>query len=148
MASCPTWEQIPWGWVNNIMRLIAAIGGLLLTVSRHQADSLKLRAPKPPGLPIFAGNWSIGGRLSHMERPRYPADFCYLGDQTVGLKCTILEDGSVSDVTFQNGPAQLFSAALAAVARWRYEPVRIFDPMTGRSTAQAFITDIHLRFER
>jgi hypothetical protein len=148
MASCPTWEQMQHWWGQTIMRLILVIGALLLPVSCHQPDRLDLHAPKPAGLPVFAGDWSSGGRLLHMERPRYPADLRYLGDQTVRLKCTILADGSVSEITLQNGPRQLLSVARAAVARWRYEPVRIYNPMTGRSTPQAIITEIHLRFER
>jgi hypothetical protein len=129
------------------MRLIEVIGALLLQLSCHQPDTLDLHAPKPSGLPIFAGDWSSGGRLLHMERPRYPADLHYLGVQTVRLKCTILEDGSVSEITLQNGPAQLLPFARAAVARWRYDPLRIYNPMTGRSTPQAIITVIDLRFE-
>ena len=130
------------------MRLILVIGALLLPVSCQQSDTPGLHAPEPPDLPVFAGDWSCGGRLLHMEKPRYPAELRYLGDQTVRLKCTILEDGSVSEITLQNGLRQLLPIAHATVARWRYQPVRIYNPMTGSSTPQAIITEIHLRFER
>jgi hypothetical protein len=63
------------------------------------------------------------------------------------LKGTILEDGSVSEITLQNGPPQLLPVARAAVARWHYQPVRTYNPMTGSSTPQAIITVIDLRFE-
>jgi len=128
------------------MREILAIGALLMTSACRQADSIELRAPKPPGLPIFAGNWSSGGRLLSMEKPRCPADL-HCGAETIRLKCTILEDGSVSQITFQDGPVLLFPSALAAVAQWRYEPLRMYSPMTGKSTPQSFITEVHLRFE-
>jgi hypothetical protein len=130
------------------MRLILAIGAVLLTSSCRQADSIELRALKPPGLPIFAGNWSSGGRLLRMEKPRCPADLRCRGVQTIRLKCTILEDGSVSKITFQDGPVLLLPSALAAVARWHYEPLRIYDPLTGKSTPHSFITEVHLRFEQ
>ena len=129
------------------MRVILAVGAVLQLVSCRQPETLELHAPKPPGLPIFARVSNSGGRLLHMERPRYPAHLRYLGSHTVQLKCTILENGSVSEITFLNGPPVLVPLARAAVARWQYEPFRIYDFMTGRNTAQAAITVIHLRFE-
>lgn len=119
----------------------------MLLHSCRQPETRELHAPKPPGLPIFVRVSNNGGRLLHMERPRIPANLRYLGANTVQLKCRVLEDGSVSEITLQNGPAELLPFARAAVARWRYEPFRIYDFMTGRNTAQAAITVIVLRFE-
>jgi hypothetical protein len=126
--------------------VILAVGAVLQLVSCRQPETLELHAPKPPGLPIFAGVSNGGGRLQDMERLRIPANR-YLGANTMQLKCRVLEDGSVSEITLQNGPAELLPFARAAVARWRYEPFRIYDFMTGRNTAQAAITVIVLRFE-
>ncbi|MGD0298685.1 MAG: hypothetical protein ABSE86_16390 [Bryobacteraceae bacterium] len=129
------------------MRLILAVGAVLLSVSCRKPEKLELHGPKPLGLPIFVGISNSPRRLLHMERPLYPAHLRYLGVQTVQLKCRILEGGSVSEIMFLNGPPELVPLARAAVARWRYEPFRIYDFMTGENTAQAAITVIDLRFE-
>ncbi|MGA3097220.1 MAG: energy transducer TonB [Bryobacteraceae bacterium] len=129
------------------MRLVAAIGALLLLVSCRRSDSLDLRAPKPPGVPIFAGDTLRTPRLLHMEKPRYPAELRYLGAQTVRLRCRILEDGRVVDIAFESGPEPLWPYARAAVAQWRYEPVRLYSPFTGRSAPQAVVVMIEVRFE-
>ena len=129
------------------MRLFAAIGALLLLVSCRPSDSLDLSAPKPPGEPIFAGDTLRTPRLLRKKKPRYPAELRYLGHQTVRLRCKILEDGSVADIAFESGPAQLLPYARAAAAQWRYEPFRLYNPMTSKSTPQAFITEIDVRFE-
>jgi hypothetical protein len=82
-----------------------------------------------------------------MERPRYPAELRYVAVQTVRLKCKILEDGSVAEMVFEDGPERLLPLARAALARWRYEPVRLYDPLTGQSTPVPVITIIDLRFD-
>ena len=86
--------------------------------------------------------------MLHIKKPRYPADLRYLGNQTVRLRCTVLEDGRVAEIIYQDGPVQLVPLARAAVAQWRYEPLRLYSPFTGRSDAVKFITTIDLRFER
>ena len=119
----------------------------MLLVSCRQPDSLDLRAPKPRGVPIWAGDTLGTPRLLHMEKPRYPAELRHLGVQTVRLRCRILEDGRVADITFESGPEPLWPYARAAVAQWRYEPIRVYSPLTGRSTPQAVIDTIEVRFE-
>jgi hypothetical protein len=130
------------------VRVSLSVGALLLLVSCRPADTLELHAPNPPGLPIFVGVSNNGGRLLHMERPRIPATLRYLRANAVQLKCRVLEDGRVSEITLQNGPPELLPFARAAVARWRYEPFRVYDFMMGRRIPQAVITVIDLRFQR
>jgi hypothetical protein len=65
----------------------------------------------------------------------------------VRLKCKILEDGSVAEMVAEDGLEQLLPLARAALARWRYEPVRFYSPLTGKSTPVPVITTIDLRFD-
>jgi hypothetical protein len=120
---------------------------LLSSLSCRQPECLDLEPPKPPGLPIFAGDRLDGARLLHVERPLYPAGLRHLGTQTVRLRGTILEDGTVIDISYMTGPPQLFPFARAAAARWRYEPVRLFNPFAGKSDLVRIFTVMEMRFE-
>src|SRR5215471_8582614 len=113
---------------------------------RRELQSLDMRSPKPPGPPIFAGNRTSGGRLLHFVKPEYPPELRDLGYQTVRLRCRVLEDGTVSEISHDGGPVDLFPYAKAAVERWRYEPLRQYDPFTGRSEAITKIDSIQVPF--
>ena len=114
--------------------------------SCRQREAVDLPRPKPPGLPIFAGNRTSGGRLLHFEKAEYPVQLRHLGYQTVLLKCRVLEDGTVTGISLEGGPAQLFPAARAAVERWRYDPLRLYDPFTGKSNAISYVSSIQISF--
>jgi hypothetical protein len=81
-----------------------------------------------------------------MEKPWYPADLRHLGSQVVRLRCTVLQDGEAAAVTYVSGPVQLLPYARAALAQWRFEPMRLYSPYTGRTDAVAFITSIDVPF--
>ncbi len=117
-----------------------------IVVSRL-VPSCGLPHPKTPGLPIFAGHWSSGGRLLHTFRPEYPLRLRQHGFQRVVVSGIVREDGSVGGVTFDSGAEQLFPYAKSAVEKWRYEPLRVFDPFTGRSRAVSFGTSMEVSFD-
>jgi hypothetical protein len=132
----------------------AVIGGLAIVVpcagvasillSRRVAEPPRLAAPKPPGPPIFAGNLTAGGRLLHSVKPNYPPALRYLGYQRVLLRCVIAEEGTVEKITYVSGPSELLPYAMAAVAQWRYQPVRLYNPCVGKSRAISVATEIEV----
>lgn len=67
-----------------------------------------------------------GGTLLKRIEPVYPTMARSSGLQgQVELQFRILKDGSVSDVRRVSGQSVLANAAIEAVRRWRYEPVKI-----------------------
>ena len=128
----------------GITVLCAAVASRLLLP--RQVRPLDVRPPNPPGPPIFAGNLATGGQALHIVRPKYPRELRYLGYQTVNLRCRVAQDGTISGVTYVNGPAELVPYAKAAVERWRYEPTRLYNPYTGRRDAVPVIVDVQVPF--
>lgn len=128
----------------GITALCAGVASRLLLP--QEVRSLNIRPPKPPGPPIFAGNLTSGGHALHVVRPKYPRELRYLGYQTVGLRCWVAQDGTISEITYVNGPAELVPYAKAAVERWRYEPTRLYNPYTGKSDAVTVIVDVQVPF--
>ncbi len=65
-------------------------------------------------------------KLVHTVSPTYqPAADGSSAGGTVVLKYTIQVDGTVSDVEYLSGPAELKDLAIAAVKQWVYEPARV-----------------------
>ncbi len=116
---------------SGIAALSAGLASHLLLY--RQPQSLEIRLPKAPGPPIFAGNLTSGGRLVHFVKPEYPVELRHLGYQEVRIRCEVLKDGTVAGITYEGGPAELFPYAKAAVGHWRYEPLRLYSPYTGRT---------------
>ncbi len=64
-----------------------------------------------------------GGKLIKKVDPIYPRSVAQGVHGEVVLKATINRKGQVTKVNVVRGPAVLVQAAIAAVTRWRYEPV-------------------------
>ncbi len=64
-----------------------------------------------------------GGKLIKKVDPIYPHSVAQGVHGEVVLKATINRKGQVTKVNVVRGPAVLAQAAIAAVTRWRYEPV-------------------------
>ena len=129
-------------WACRLVIAVLSVG----TVSCSMCDVPNLSPPKPPGLPIFAGNLTSGGRLLNFKKAKYPAELRHLGYQEVRLRCKVLEDGTVTEITYEGGQLLLFPAARAAVERWRYAPRRLYDPFTGKSNAISYINSVQVPF--
>jgi hypothetical protein len=129
-------------WACGLAMAVLGVG----TVSCPKREVPSLSPTKPPGPPIFAGNLTSGGRLLKFEKAKYPRELRHLGYQEVHLRCRVLEDGTVTGITYEGGPMLLFPAARAAVERWRYEPLRVYDPFTGKSNAITFINWVSVPF--
>jgi hypothetical protein len=128
------------------MGVVATVVLCFGAASCRRSEELVLPIPKPPGRPIFAGDRIGGGRLLRFQKAKYPKALRHLGYQTVRVNVVVLEDGTLSEVTYQTGPTELLPATLAALKHWRYEPLRLFDPYTGRSEAVRFGTTIEMTF--
>jgi TonB family protein len=64
-----------------------------------------------------------GGRLLKRISPDYPQQArTQRIEGRVILSAMVNEDGSVSDVKVVQGPTVLAESAVAAVARWRFQP--------------------------
>jgi len=113
---------------------------------RRQSQWLNIRLPKPPGPPIFAGNLTSGGQLVHFVKPEYPVELRRLGYKEVRIRCEVLKDGTVAGITYEGGPAELLPYAKAAVEHWRYEPLRLYSPYTGRTEKIGYVNTILVRF--
>jgi len=67
-----------------------------------------------------------GGKLLRRVEPAYPQMARSLGLQgIVTLRATITKSGDVRNVQAVSGPSILAAAAVSAVRRWKYEPVRL-----------------------
>jgi hypothetical protein len=130
--------------VVGITTLCAGLDSRLLLP--QEVQSLNIRPPKPPRPPIFAGNLTTSGQALHIVKPKFPRELRYLGYQTVSLRCRVAQDGTISEITYVNGPAELVPYAKAAVERWRYEPTRVYNPYTGKSDSVTVIVDVQVPF--
>lgn len=82
------------------------------------------RPPLPP--PIRVGGRVQAARLLHRELPVYPPEAVeqHLAG-TVKLEAIIGVDGVIRDLRLIEGHPMLASAAMDAVAKWRYRPTRL-----------------------
>ncbi|MFN7995498.1 MAG: hypothetical protein U0Q18_17945 [Bryobacteraceae bacterium] len=128
-------------------RVLALLSMALVVTACRQTEENVIRPPKAPGLPIFAGDQLGSNRLLRKTSPEYPAALRGLGRQTVRLKFALLEDGRATDESYISGPEVLLPFARAALARWRYEPVRIYSPYIGKTEAVRVIAEADVRFE-
>jgi protein TonB len=106
--------------------------------------------PAPPGEPVVEEPRQplrVGGdvkppKLIHQEQPVYPRlakQARVQGD--VVLSAIINEKGEVVELKAISGPPMLFSAALDAVQRWKFEPTYL----NGRPWPVAHEITIHFR---
>jgi len=86
--------------------------------------STVLAAPvAAPQLDSARVSQTSGGKLIKKVDPIYPHSVAQGMHGEVVLKATINRKGQVTKVNVVRGPAVLAQAAIAAVTRWRYEPV-------------------------
>jgi len=79
---------------------------------------------------------TMEGRVVHKFLPEYPEAARLAGVQgSVKLETMVGPDGSVTQVKFMSGPAELSQAAIDAVRWWRYEPYVVNgQPVTVQTT--------------
>lgn len=93
-------------------------------VDEVSSISTVLGAPvAAPQLGTARVSQTSGGKLIKKVDPIYPHSVAQGVHGEVALKATINRKGQVTKVNVVRGPAVLAQAAIAAVTRWRYEPV-------------------------
>lgn len=123
-------------------RCVWVLAALMIIVPAARAQATST-TPAPRN-PAEASGVIQPTKLIHSVAPKYPKDAKAAHvEGTVVLKVKITKEGTVTDVEFVSGPDALKDAAIAAVQKWKYEPMKFKGKPMDTDTKISVVFSLH-----